>query len=281
MDPAALKSDAYHRVILGEWCFLPAAAELVGAQGTLRLEPKVAELLSLLVGQAGAPVSREQIKTLWPGQVVGDDSLARAIFKLRQALGDNAKSPRYVETLAKRGYRLIVGPTAEAMPAEVDGPRREAAAAAPPAPRWWTPRRSAWVALSMPAALVLAASLLPGGTSTPTRADADRQVMTAQANDFYFQFSRGDNESAIELYERVLGLDAEDPHALAGLANALVQRSIRWPDRPGEPVEFTRLGDVLADRAPASRQLGRAGQLADLPSRWHPDRPRRTRRWAS
>jgi transcriptional activator of cad operon len=272
MTSIAVKSSVYQQaVVIGDWRFLPAAGELVGPQGTLRLEPKVAELLALLVAQPGLPVSREQImQALWPGQVVGEDSLARAVFKLRQALGDDARSPRYVETLAKRGYRLIVAPVTEALAPEGDDPQCEVPAAAPAAPRSWRSRRSASFALAMLtlAAVVLASSWLAGGSGTPTQAAAGPAAMTARADDFYFQFSRGDNESAIELYERVLSIDADDPHALAGLANALVQRSIRWPDLPGEPsVQFTRLGDALAhghlDRAPTSRQLGRARQLAE------------------
>src|SRR5690606_23215097 len=84
--------------------------------------------------------------------------------------------------------------------------------------------------------------------------------------DFYFQFARGDNESAIELYQRVLGLHPDDPLAMAGLANALVQRCVRWPAEPGSPKAFSRLGDALANghlaREPARSQLQRARLLA-------------------
>ena len=65
------------------------------------------DLLFVLASHAGQVVTREQLMArLWPGLVMGEDSLARTVSKLRQALGDDAKAPQYVETIAKRGYRL-------------------------------------------------------------------------------------------------------------------------------------------------------------------------------
>lgn len=44
---------------------------------------------------------------LWPGVVVGEDAVTQAVIKLRKALQDPARSPRYIETISKRGYRLV------------------------------------------------------------------------------------------------------------------------------------------------------------------------------
>lgn len=64
-------------------------------------------LLLHLVENAGHTVSREQLfEALWPGVVVSDDTLTQAVIKLRKALGDSARNPRYIETIPKRGYRL-------------------------------------------------------------------------------------------------------------------------------------------------------------------------------
>jgi len=100
--------------------------------------------------------------------------------------------------------------------------------------------------------------------------------LIARADDAYFQFSRGDNEAAIELYQRVLGLHPDDVSALAGLANALTQRSIRWPEpADGGLAEFTQLRDALAnghlDRPQARQQLQRARQLAERAVALAPD----------
>ena len=68
-------------------------------------------VLRMLVEHAGQMVSREEIRTtLWPGSTIVDfdHSINVAIGVLRKALGDSASQPRYIETLARRGYRLVV-----------------------------------------------------------------------------------------------------------------------------------------------------------------------------
>ncbi len=66
------------------------------------------EVLVLLAARAGEVVSREELlAAVWAGSVVGDDALTQAVIKLRRALGDDARTPAYIETIAKRGYRLV------------------------------------------------------------------------------------------------------------------------------------------------------------------------------
>lgn len=91
-----------------EWCVEPAVNEIRRDGETLRIEPKAMELLVFLANRAGQVVSRDALlSALWPGVVVGDDALSQAVIKLRKALRDPAKSPQYIETIPKRGYRLI------------------------------------------------------------------------------------------------------------------------------------------------------------------------------
>nr|WP_284500227.1 winged helix-turn-helix domain-containing protein [Microbulbifer sp. GX H0434] len=72
------------------------------------MEPQVAEFLALLVRHAGETVGREQInREIWRGRVVGDDAIRAVVRKLRDALGDDARNPRYVRTLPLKGYSLI------------------------------------------------------------------------------------------------------------------------------------------------------------------------------
>lgn len=93
---------------VGPWRLDAGTGELRRGNETLRVEPKVAEVLLYLAQHPGQIVSRDELLTaVWPGVVVGDDALTQAIIKLRKALGDDAKRPTYIETLAKRGYRLI------------------------------------------------------------------------------------------------------------------------------------------------------------------------------
>lgn len=68
----------------------------------------------MLIGRGGETVTREEIqKKLWPNDTVveWDHSINAAIKKLRQAFGDSADSPQYIETVARRGYRLLVSAT--------------------------------------------------------------------------------------------------------------------------------------------------------------------------
>src|SRR5580692_5583051 len=78
------------------------------------LREQVLQVLRMLLERDGKIVTREEIKgKLWPDDtVVGfDHSINATINALRRALGDSADDPRYIETLARRGYRLI--PTLE------------------------------------------------------------------------------------------------------------------------------------------------------------------------
>jgi TolB-like protein/DNA-binding winged helix-turn-helix (wHTH) protein len=95
-------------VRIGEWELYPSLHEIRRDGEVVRLEPKAAVLLTRLAQQAGGMVTREELLTqVWPDVVVGDDSLTQVVIKLRKALGDNPKQPRYIQTIPKQGYRLI------------------------------------------------------------------------------------------------------------------------------------------------------------------------------
>lgn len=76
----------------------------------IRLQAQPFQVLALLLENAGEAVTREEIcREIWPANVFVDfeHSLAAAVNKIREALGDAADNPRYIETLPKRGYRFI------------------------------------------------------------------------------------------------------------------------------------------------------------------------------
>jgi len=105
------------QVRVGEFRFDLATGELTPAAATLaeteakavRLAPQPAELLRLLVEKKGELLSREEIHAaLWPDvHVEVDQALSFCVRQVRTALGDSAAEPRYVETLPRRGYRLL------------------------------------------------------------------------------------------------------------------------------------------------------------------------------
>lgn len=91
-----------------------------------RLQPQPLQLLLALLRRPGRIVTREELReSLWPKEtfVEFDDGLRHAVARLREALGDSAQQPRYIETIPRRGYRFI-GPVAveEAEPAGVGQP---------------------------------------------------------------------------------------------------------------------------------------------------------------
>ncbi len=80
------------------------------------------EVLLTLTDKPGKVISRTEIeRAVWPGRVVTEDAVTNAVVKLRKAIGDSARHPRFIETIAKRGYRLMVEPALET-PASMPAP---------------------------------------------------------------------------------------------------------------------------------------------------------------
>ncbi len=93
---------------IGDWDADFALNVLRRGQQSIHLEPKAMELLFFLARRPGEVVSRDELlAALWEGVVVGDDALTQAVIKLRKAFGDNPREPSYIQTVPKRGYRLI------------------------------------------------------------------------------------------------------------------------------------------------------------------------------
>lgn len=93
---------------VGDW-LVEAVLNRISRQGeVLHLEPKVMDLLLYLSEHAGCVAPKDELlKEVWGDACVTDDVLTRCVFELRKALGDNPRLPRYIETVPKRGYRLI------------------------------------------------------------------------------------------------------------------------------------------------------------------------------
>src|SRR5215469_1404910 len=96
----------------------------------IRLQEQPFQVLAMLLERAGEVVTREDLqKKLWPADtfVDFDHGLNKAINKIRDALGDSAESPRFVETVARRGYRFLAEVRAvDATPARSSEPPVEA-----------------------------------------------------------------------------------------------------------------------------------------------------------
>ena len=86
----------------------PAGLRVTIGRSEIRLEAKAMQVLVYLAERAGRVVSRAEIEEqIWPGRVVTEDSVIKAIAKLRRVFHDDARDPQIIETVPKSGYRLI------------------------------------------------------------------------------------------------------------------------------------------------------------------------------
>ena len=106
----------------GNWLVCPSLNNMSSEGKTVRLEPKVMGVLLCLAQRPGETLSKEQLfQAVWPNTIVTEDVLKRCIAELRRAFCDDARNPRVIETISKRGYRLIApvgAPATESAPAE-------------------------------------------------------------------------------------------------------------------------------------------------------------------
>ena len=106
------------------------AGELRKAGGRLRLQKQPFEILRILVQRPAEIVTREELRAeIWSADtfVDFDNSLNTSINKLRDVLGDTSSSPRFIETVPRRGYRFIA-------PVTSNGPREATASTPSPPP---------------------------------------------------------------------------------------------------------------------------------------------------
>jgi DNA-binding winged helix-turn-helix (wHTH) protein/TolB-like protein/Flp pilus assembly protein TadD len=124
---------------LGDWLVQPALCRLLKDGQTVQVRAKVMDLLTYLAERPGEVIPKSQLlDDVWGSQAISESALTRTVTELRQALGDDAEQPRLLETIPKRGYRLIgaVGPAHQAgeaaapEPAQRVSPRRGTALAA-------------------------------------------------------------------------------------------------------------------------------------------------------
>jgi TolB-like protein/DNA-binding winged helix-turn-helix (wHTH) protein len=100
---------------LNEWLVEPARNRLSRDGESIALENKTMDTLVFLAARSGDVVSADDIiAEVWGGQPMGENPVYKSIANLRKALGDDPKSPLYIETISRRGYRLV----ANVLPAE-------------------------------------------------------------------------------------------------------------------------------------------------------------------
>ncbi len=93
---------------IGALLIVPERLTLVAGEREISLEPRLMEVLIALAEHAGEVVSADQLLIeVWRGSFYSDNPVHRAIAHLRRLIGDSSRTPTYIETIRKRGYRLI------------------------------------------------------------------------------------------------------------------------------------------------------------------------------
>jgi TolB-like protein/DNA-binding winged helix-turn-helix (wHTH) protein len=165
-------------VKIGDWLADPRDDSLTRGAEKVKIEPRTMRLLMRLAQTPGVVVSQDELlESVWSGVVVGTASIYQSMSQLRKVLGDNEDPPRYLETVARKGYRLVAPvslPPSTAPPPGTASDPVAVAAAFPAAAGADVPpaRRVHWswlglVALAALAVLVAVWRFAPRGESPP------------------------------------------------------------------------------------------------------------------
>lgn len=96
---------------LAEQAIRPSEGSVSQGARSCRLEPRVMQVLLHLAAHPRVVLSKEEIfAAVWSSSFVEDATLARAISDIRRVLGDDARDPRFIQTIPKKGYRLMIAP---------------------------------------------------------------------------------------------------------------------------------------------------------------------------
>jgi DNA-binding winged helix-turn-helix (wHTH) protein/tetratricopeptide (TPR) repeat protein len=227
------------------WTLNRNSGELRKSGRSIRLRPQPLKVLEELLAHRGEVVSRAHlIARLWPKGVVDfDTALNSAVRRLRRALCDDADTPKYIETIPRKGYRFIgavIPPQHESMPA--DKPAYPAHAR-PHAAHYPGALRAAPAVLLFSAVFALVAAgdsserrptknftssslSAPALASAPASSNPSISEGLKKARYFLERRSRGDLEFARGHFEQVLGLDPTRADAYAGLASVYWMKTV-------------------------------------------------------
>lgn len=206
---------------VGAWRVLPLEGRLVGDDGEVRVRPKAMDVLLALARSPGRVVERETLLAEVWGRAVSDEPLTAAVAELRRALGDRRADPAYIETVPKRGYRLVAEVERLEGGAATAGLAVDAAPGpAAPSTRGRARKRSAFVALAL-GALLLAVSVLlwlPAAPPAPGRALAVLPF-THPGSEADAYFATGLADELRTLFTRIGALQVAAPASVARIAD--------------------------------------------------------------
>lgn len=234
---------------------LNAAERFIESAGRpLPLTPKALEVLIVLVENRGRIVEKEELmQKVWPGTFVEDNNLAFNISVLRKLLGENSASPRYIETVPKRGYRFI----AEVVEIPQNGLPAAELPPSLPARRGTLPQpRILWICLL---ALALAGAAAYWLHRSPKLTNKDSVVLADFVN------TTGD-PIFDDTLRQGLAVQLEQSPFLSLVSEDRIGRTLRLMDRPADARLTAKLGREVCERTGSAAVL--EGSIASLGSKY-------------
>lgn len=247
---------------LGEWSVRQTEGVLCSGDRSVRLEPRVMDVLACLAGDADKVIAKEELlAAVWGGAFVEEGALSQAIHSLRKALGDDARQQRYIQTIPKRGYRLVApvvlqepepppADTLTEVPSAVPaGSTASVPLHAPTPRRWLWPVATAAVSLILVVILWLAGGAIRQGSGEPITSGKPRIVVLpfesfGQPQDSYF---------TVGLVEEITNDLASSPslHVISRTSAMRVERGRKPLAEIGKElqVDYVLVGTVSWSRA--------------------------------
>ncbi len=150
-------------VQIGDWLVDPRDDSLARGSERVKIEPRTMRLLMRLAQSPGTVISQEELlESVWSGLVVGTASIYQSMSQLRKVLGDTDDPPRYIETVARKGYRLVAPVSVARLAARPVSSAAEFAVAPSPAEKTSEkaePHNLGWVAIAAASAIAVMAAV--------------------------------------------------------------------------------------------------------------------------
>jgi DNA-binding winged helix-turn-helix (wHTH) protein/tetratricopeptide (TPR) repeat protein len=234
---------------IANWLITPDLNQISEQGRVVSIEPKVMEVLLFLAANPGEVLSKDRIlKEVWRDTFVGDEVLTYSMSELRKALGDDAKNPRFIATIQRRGYRLIAPVQQEPAP--------PAAAVAPASKAVGVNRRFITIALA-----ALTIGLIAFGSwffrPAPALSQSDLVLIGEIAN-------MTDEPVFNNVLESALAINLEQSPFLNLYSRERVREMLRYMNRPPDELvtpavarEICQRGGIKAYITGSIARLGR------------------------
>jgi Tol biopolymer transport system component/DNA-binding winged helix-turn-helix (wHTH) protein len=270
---------------IGEYLVRPALNRIIAPDRTIQLEPKIMEVLVCLAEARGDVVPKQVlIDRVWAGVFVTDDVLVRAIAELRRAFRDEAGRPTVIETIRKRGYRLLA--TVTPMDGNHDDTPIPTPRSAVEAAARRSPSVTVFALLAASALVIVVATLLRASRHSPSSASTGQPrflpLTTSPGNEVdpalspdgvhLAYASDGPAGGNTDVFVK----DLRDGSVRRLTTSPLVERAPAWsPD--GRQLVFVRLDDqaceidLLDVTGGSARRLRACGNADSFRMAWSPD----------